>query len=1079
MSTAGMEHTEPIIGLHMIVRDEEELIGRALRSLLPGVDRIAVLDTGSRDGTLDAIRAALEGWGGEFILDTAEWPADFGAARQRSLDLLLRSFPDVTHVTWADADDVVMGAEFLRSWAARLIPGAAAGFVAHYAYGHDAAGNLACSHYRERLIPTENVGSWTGAIHETLGHAALPLTALPAPLSTKLPADAQWPRAADGVEWVHAPVAGEPGRNRAILERQVEEGEATARTWFYLASELAVAGDLALHSGEEDAEAQHRALYEQAADALERYDDEAPVWTDESYQAMCRRADFVRVLGRHREALELNLRAAEKQPDWPDAWHGAARSYLALDLPRLALDYTKLGQTRPYPHTPMILNPTDYTIGPARLTVAAHLALGEVREAAAAARHLAALNPGDPHSARVVMEAEEAGNRAAAKEALLALDEALARHDENLSALAVLQAAPYFLRNDPDVADRLLRRHQGMRHVLGEPDRLRRFYGTDNPHVPLHLALGVGEDDDMREAITAFCGALPRAQFLLAGLREQMEEAGLADLSLFRVLDLGCNDAWIGWWLVAEHGLGGYQGVDLNDRALAYAADLSRWYPPEVAATVGLTRADILSYVPDDRFEAVVCYEVIEHVPDIHRLARHLASCATPDGRVYVSTPDGAYERGNVQDWNDPEPRGHVRAMRPQDLSALALDEGILRGLHASADGVVVASWTPRPRVGRLDLYLGSAGGPWHPRDATTTGMGGSETMAVRAACAMADRGWRVRVYGNCSPAAFGGAEFLPWWTFLPGDERDVLVSSRHPSLIDQDPRGRRILWLHDAEYPGQEHLIARWEEVWFVGEWQRDEFAKRLEDPVEARVMPNGIPVAAWPAGERGFAERDPAVIYSSSPDRGLDLLLDLWPEVLDEYDALAGELAPPPQLRIAYGFTPTYEAMAQVNPALQDLRRRIEDRLSLPGVRWLGQIGQDRLRKEQQECRVWAYPTDFPEVSCITAMEAQAAGLAVLTTNSAELTRTAGPAQVGRFPVAAKWTAADRRRYVRELARLLVVQENWQAYHDRSILQRARFDLSHVGELWRAALLENVPSLADTVSDSPDPRSALAWTP
>lgn len=71
----------PTLSLCLIVRDEEEMLGRCLASAGLAVDEMVVVDTGSRDGT---IRVAEQAGARVFSLP---WPEDFAWARNYALGL--------------------------------------------------------------------------------------------------------------------------------------------------------------------------------------------------------------------------------------------------------------------------------------------------------------------------------------------------------------------------------------------------------------------------------------------------------------------------------------------------------------------------------------------------------------------------------------------------------------------------------------------------------------------------------------------------------------------------------------------------------------------------------------------------------------------------------------------------------------------------------------------------------------------------------------------------------------------------------------------------------------------------------
>src|SRR3990167_3616003 len=121
--------------------------------------------------------------------------------------------------------------------------------------------------------------------------------------------------------------------------------------------------------------------------------------------------------------------------------------------------------------------------------------------------------------------------------------------------------------------------------------------------------------------------------------------------------------------------------------------------------------------------------------------------------------------------------------------------------------------------------------------------------------------------------------------------------------------------------------------------------------------------------------------MFYSSSPDRGLPFLLLHWKEVR--------KAVPDAELNIYYGFE-VYDAIHANNPARMEWKNQVLTMMKQDGIIYHGRVGHDKLNKEISKCGIWAYPTDFTEISCITAMKAQALGAVPVVTNYAALEET-----------------------------------------------------------------------------------------
>lgn len=76
-----------------------------------------------------------------------------------------------------------------------------------------------------------------------------------------------------------------------------------------------------------------------------------------------------------------------------------------------------------------------------------------------------------------------------------------------------------------------------------------------------------------------------------------------------------------------------------------------------------------------------------------------------------------------------------------------------------------------------------------------------------------------------------------------------------------------------------------------------------------------------------------------------------------------------------------------------MQAFKARVLELLQQPGVTHYGPVSQWELARCYLGASLWVYPTYFTETSCITAMEAQAAGVIPVTAPLAALAETVSP--------------------------------------------------------------------------------------
>nr|WP_238358135.1 glycosyltransferase family 2 protein [Cohnella zeiphila] len=194
----------------MIVKNEEETIGRCLDSVRDLVDEINIVDTGSTDRTKEIVSRYTDR-----IYDF-EWIRDFAAARNYSFDQATQEY-----VFWLDADDVLLEPDRERFLELKdTLDPRIDSVIMNYVLSRDASGNPHNVTRHNRLVKRSIGPRWIYPIHEIL---VVRGSLLFSP-----------------VEITHAPILEKRNRTRnlAILQEHIRKDGPSRRTEFYLANEL-------------------------------------------------------------------------------------------------------------------------------------------------------------------------------------------------------------------------------------------------------------------------------------------------------------------------------------------------------------------------------------------------------------------------------------------------------------------------------------------------------------------------------------------------------------------------------------------------------------------------------------------------------------------------------------------------------------------------------------------------------------------------------------------------------------------------------------------------------------------------
>jgi len=233
------------------------------------------------------------------------------------------------------------------------------------------------------------------------------------------------------------------------------------------------------------------------------------------------------------------------------------------------------------------------------------------------------------------------------------------------------------------------------------------------------------------------------------------------------------------------------------------------------------------------------------------------------------------------------------------------------------------------------------------------------------------------------------------------------LISSRTSEALKKIQASKKFMVYHDVVtqrnwefipdlqgtmYPG---LADEVDGYVFVSDWQRDFIQTTAAmmggfDVIgpKSHVIPNGY----YPERFAEKREKKNQIIFSSNPERGLQLLLELFPQIRERTGA---------KLKVCYGLDFYRSHSGAIN---EQWFSYIEGMLDQEGATYMGHLTQEELAREYLESKVWVYPSNFPETFCITALEAMAGGCNCVATAQAALTDTLDEADLISAPAGTK---------------------------------------------------------------------------
>jgi len=262
-------------------------------------------------------------------------------------------------------------------------------------------------------------------------------------------------------------------------------------------------------------------------------------------------------------------------------------------------------------------------------------------------------------------------------------------------------------------------------------------------------------------------------------------------------------------------------------------------------------------------------------------------------------------------------------------------------------------------------IYTGFSETRWNLTYSLSNAIGGSERAAIELYKRI-PKEYSVIISGDVLEEEIDNVKFINRFN-LKNVVFDTIIVSRYVSFFTLYPYfkcNKLILQAHDTCFLNNLEgcnksafsLVNTYKDsitnCICLTKWHADEY-KKLYPCISEKItiINNGIDTTLF---NYDNLKNKNSFIYSSCPERGLDRLLELWPEILNKM--------PDATLHICtYTKFPRNESENNMNTIIN----------SYESITHYGKLNQTDLYTLMSKCEYWMYTVNFNETSCITSME------------------------------------------------------------------------------------------------------------
>jgi len=258
--------------------------------------------------------------------------------------------------------------------------------------------------------------------------------------------------------------------------------------------------------------------------------------------------------------------------------------------------------------------------------------------------------------------------------------------------------------------------------------------------------------------------------------------------------------------------------------------------------------------------------------------------------------------------------------------------------------------------------------------DGVHIGVGGAELALLTMCEEWQKAGHEVVLFND--PIEIGASTFEQRAidAYNPDEDRDVVIVFRSPNLKVIKSKGLKVWWSCDQRTVGNfKEFRSMVDKVVVISPYHRDYFIGKY-GIMDGIVI--DLPVRVHEYENKNITKVKNRFIFTSVPARGLDVMLDIWPRIMQSI--------PDASLVITSDYRLWGSKVGQSNEQF------IARALQLAGITYLSAVPRSTLIEQQLMAEINVYPCLYDELFCIAVAETQVAGIYPITSDCGAMATT-----------------------------------------------------------------------------------------